>query len=195
MISNRNDIQWKVSAAPASEPVTLAEAKLHLRVDISDDDDLITSLIKVARIWSEGYQNRAYVNQSITLKMNKFQNRLELPRSPLGSVTSVKYLDTEGSEQTLSSSFYDVDTTSEPGLVTLAYGQNWPAIRDVHHAIEVIFVAGYGATAANVPETVKAAIKLIVGHLYEHREDVSEITLNEVPMAAKSLLAIDRAFL
>ena len=63
---------------------------------------------------------------------------------------------------------YSVDTTSEPGLITLAYSQSWPTVRSIHHAIEIIYIAGYGA-AANVPEEVKSAMKMILGNLYEHR--------------------------
>jgi len=187
-------MDWKVSTAPTIEPVTLTEAKLHLRIDGTDDDDLITSLIKVAREWCEGFQNRAFIEQSITARLDAFSNTIALPRPPLISVTTIKYYDTAGDQQTLSDSYYDVDTTSEPGLITLAYNQSWPAVRDIHHCIEIIYKAGYGATAATVPESVKAAIKLLVSHLYEHREAMSEIALKEVPMAVKSLLSMDRTF-
>ncbi len=111
------------------------------------------------------------------------------------SVTTVKYYDTDGSQQTLGASVYDVDTTSIPGLITLAYGQSWPAIRNMHHAIEIIYKAGYGADASSTPEHVKSANKLLIGHLYEHREDVSAMKMELIPFGIKSLLSIDRNFL
>ncbi|MBN1807189.1 MAG: phage head-tail connector protein [Sedimentisphaerales bacterium] len=183
---------WKVTTPPSVEPVTLNEAKLHLRVDHTDEDALITSLIKVAREWCENFQNRAYITQTITLTLDEFPDVFTVPRPPLQSVTSIKYIDTDGVQQTLSSGIYDVDSQSEPGRIALAYGQSWPGIRGDINSVEVVYVAGYGDTADNVPERVKAAIKLLAGHLYEHREMVSEMTLKEVPFSVKSLLGVDR---
>ncbi len=185
-------MDWKVTTAPAIEPVTLAEAKLHLRVDADDDDALITSLIVAARIWCEGFQNRAFITQTITGYLDRFANSISLPQPPLISVESIKYFDTGGDQQTLSDSIYDVDTTSEPGLITLAFNQSWPAIRSVHHSVEIIFKAGYGDAGSDVPDTVKSAMKLLIGHLYEHRETVCDGKLEEVPMTTKFLLTLDR---
>lgn len=185
-------MDWKVSTAPSIEPVTLAEAKLHLRVDSTSDNDLITELISTTRQWCEGYQNRAYIEQSITAKLDSFSDIMSLPMPPLISVTSIKYYDTNGDQQTLSSSYYDVDTTSEPGLITLAYNQTWPTVRGIHHAIEIIYKAGYGDEASDVPEHIKSVIKLLVGHFYEHREGVSEFKFENIPFGIKSLLSINR---
>ena len=183
---------WKVTTAPSVEPVSSTEAKLHLRVDHSTDDTLITSLIKAAREWCESYQNRAFITQSITLTLDEFPDVFVVPRPPLQSVTSIKYVDTDGVQQTLSDSVYDVDAQSEPGRIGLAHSQSWPSIRDDINSVEVIYIAGYGDVASAVPERVKAAIKLLIGHLYEHREMISEMTLKESPFAVKSLLSVDR---
>jgi len=183
---------WIISTAPSTEPITLAEAKLHLRVTSTVDDDLINSLIQTAREYCELIAGRAYITQSITLKMDYFVESLELPRPPLISVTSVKYVDTAGDTQTLSSTYYTVDTVSEPGRLLLAYNKSWPTIRSVQQAVEVIFAAGYG-DASSVPERVKSAMKLLIGHWYENREQVVVGTINkELDMAVKSLLAVDR---
>jgi uncharacterized phiE125 gp8 family phage protein len=103
----------------------------------------------------------------------------------------IKYLDTNGAEQTLSSSIYRVDASTEPGRITVAYLQSWPDIRYVTNTITVTYNAGYG-TAAAVPDEIKAAIKHIVGHFYEHRETVSEVKMENVPLSAKELLWMDR---
>jgi len=182
---------WYVSTAPTEEPVTLIEAKNHLRVDHGDDDSLISALLQAAREWCEGYQGRAYMQRTITLKLDTFYDMLELPDPPLVSVTSVQYVDTDGNTQTLGSTYYTVDTTSEPGRIHLAYNQTWPQHRDIPHAVTITFVAGYSSRAA-VPARFKAAIKLLLGHLYEHREVVTELALKKVPMAVESLLNIDR---
>ncbi len=185
-------MDWKISAGPAVEPVSLVEAKLHLRVDGSDDDGLINELIKSARIFCEGYQNRAFITQTITLRMDKFTNPIVLPKPPLIAVASIKYLDVDGAQQTVGTGLYDVDITSEPGLVVLGYQDSWPVIRSVHHSVEVIYTAGYGAAASDVPENVKTGIKLLVGHLYEHREEASEVKLENLPFGIRSILSIDR---
>jgi len=189
-------MDWKVTTQPAIEPVTLAEAKLQCKVDtdLVEDDDLITSKMKAARQWCEFFQNRAYIEQSITAKFDAFLgDTIILPMPPLISVTSVKYLDGNGTQQTLDPSYYDVDTTSEPGRITLGYNDTWPTTRDQHHAIEIIFKAGYGATAASVPELTKSAILLLTEHLYENRSATSEEALKEIPLGVKNLL-LDRNF-
>ncbi|KKK75959.1 hypothetical protein LCGC14_2868480, partial [marine sediment metagenome] len=97
-------------------------------------------------------------------------------------------------QQTLDASVYDVDTTSTPGRITLAYNQSWPSIRGEHHAVEIIFVTGYGDAATDVPDRIIAAIKLMAAHLYENREATSGFNVNELPLAVESLLSMDRVF-
>ena len=189
-------MNWKVSTLPTTEPVSRTEMKLHLRVDHATDDDLIDGLTQAAREWCEAYEGRAYMTQTITAYMDSFESETELPRPPLLSVTSIKYYDTAGSQQTLSSSYYDVDTTKEPGRITLAYGYSWPAVRDVVNTVEIIYKAGYSETeddSDSVPARVKAAMKLLVGHWYEHRESASEVNISEIPIGIYNLLC-ERSF-
>lgn len=184
----KTETNWKVTTAPAEEPVSLVEAKLHLRVDHDAENSLITSLITAARQWCEDYERRAYITQSITAKMQRFGKQIILPRPVLQTVTSVKYIDTGGDEQTLDAGVYDVDTYREPGRITLAHNQSWPALRGDINGVEVIYVAGYGDAATDVPARTRAAIKLLVGHLYENREETTTLTINELPLGIKSLL-------
>lgn len=266
-------MKTQVTTYPAAEPVSLTRAKLHLRVDHSTDDELIKSIIAAARQYCEGYQNRAYMVQTITLKMDEFPcsgnyNEIIVPRPPLISVSSIKYIDTDGDEQTVSSSVYDVDIYSEPGRIGLAYGQSWPGIRGDLNGVEVIYTAGYMTTftAADtdeltlsnaifsngdkvrvetdqndlpdglsiltdyyvgdvsgltcklysdsdlnnvvdiedagtgthyigkrlLPERIKQSMLLIIGHLYEHREENTETVLQQIPMGAAALLSMDK---
>ena len=190
-----NSIQtnWKVTGAPGLEPVTLAEMKLHLRAtEDTTDNDLITSLIIAARQWCEGYQNRAYISQTITLKSDRFPKVFYIPRPLLISVTSIKYIDTAGVEQTLSTDVYDTDIYSQPGRIGLKYGQSWPAIRGDINSVEIIYKAGYGEATADVPDGIKAAIKLLAAHLYVNRIAVCDSSMTEVPLAVRSLLAMDK---
>ena len=165
------------ATAPTSEPVTKAEAKLFARIDITDDDDLVDSLIEAARREAEIFTRRSFINTTWDLTLDEFPAEILLPRSPLSSVTSITYVDTSGTTQTLTSTLYRVDTKSLPGRITPSYGNTWPATQAVTNAVTVKFVVGYGATAASVPEVIKTAIKMMVNDWYEHRESQSEIKL------------------
>src|SRR5690606_20838877 len=152
-------------APPAEEPVMLEEAKLHLRVDTTDEDTLISSLIVSAREHVEAFQLRALVTQTWRLSLDEFPagRVIRLPRPPLQSVTSITYIDPTGAQQTLDSSVYDVDADSEPGRVVLKADASWPEVADVPGAVQVEYAAGYGDAAA-VPEVVRQAMLLLIGH-------------------------------
>lgn len=181
--------------APALEPVTLAEAKLHLRVDTSADDALITTLILAARTLAEEVSGRAFIDQTWDWFLDEFENSdtlLRIPKPPLNSIVTLKYIDEDGATITLAASEYKVDTASEPGRVVPAFDKTWPATRDEINAVEIRFLAGFGTATADVPDRFKAAIKLIVGGWYEFREDIIATgavpqTL-PVPLASLSLL-------
>lgn len=153
-----------LTTAPAQEPITLVEAKAHLRQEASDDDTLITSLITAARVHVEEYVGRALITQQWELGLDAFPTDIEMPLPRLQSVESVKYLDADGNLQTLDSAKYRVDIASEPGGITPAYGESWPGTRAVTGAVTVAFTAGYGA-AVGVPEPIKSAMKL---HIEKH---------------------------
>jgi uncharacterized phiE125 gp8 family phage protein len=175
---------------PAVEPVSLAELKLHLRVeqDQAAEDDLITSLGKAAREYAEKHTRRSFITTTWRKKFGRFCNRMVLDNPPLIAVSTITYVDDAGDSQTLSASLYQVVSSEEPGFVCPAYAVTWPTTRNIPEAVTVNYTAGYGATAASVPEGIKAAIKLIVGNLYENREAVADMELYEVPMAARMLL-------
>lgn len=182
---------YKLKTAPTVEPVTLAEAKLHLKLDSdTTDDTLITALIVAARQAAENYTGRAFINQTWEYATDEFPDEeMTLRPAPLSSITSITYVDANGATQTLSTSVYDANTYDAPGCAFLRYGQCWPSARDVENSILITFVAGYGSSASSVPAPVKAAILLTVGHLYEHRESVIiGTTAAEMPQSASWLL-------
>ena len=179
-----------VVTEPTTEPVTLTEAKAHLRVDASDDDTLITSQIKAARAWCEAFTRRAFITQTWDLTLDAWPEcgAIEVPLPPLQSVTSITYVDTDGNTQTWNSSKYLVDIKSLPGRITPTYTEVWPVARDQMNAITIRFVCGW-ADANAVPETVKQGLKLLLGHLYERREStITGTNVMAVPMATESLL-------
>ena len=174
--------------APTSEPVTLAEQKLHSRVDISDDDTYISALITAARQYAEGYQHRALLTQTWRLTLDYFPSVIMVPMPPLRSVTSIQYLDSVGTLQTLSSSAYVVGTDGAPGLIYPVFGTQFPVAQAQLQSVKVTFQAGYDT----VPQATKAAIMMIADHLYRNRAAVTEGSLNEVPLGAKALLDFNR---
>ncbi len=172
---------------PPVYPVSLDEIKIHLRVIDNTDDMLISQLILAAVSWAELFQRRLFISRAVTMKMEEFPAEIRPCFSPLVSVGAIKYIDTAGAEQTLSSANYRVDTDTEPGRITEAYGCSWPAIRQVTGAVTVEYTAGYGS-AADVPDDIKSAIMLLVGHWYENRSTIAESQNIKVPQAAKALL-------
>lgn len=192
----------KVVTPPAAEPVTLDEAKDHLRVDGADDDTSITAMIKAAREYCEGYQNRVYITQTLELALDDWPsgNEIELPRPPLQSVTSLIYKD-NGVDVTWPASNYIVDDYSFVARLVLAKNVSWPSV-DLPsvNGIKIQYVAGYLPDegdpvdpAANVPQHVKQAIMLLIGHWYENREAVLTGSISkEVEFAVHALLSLDR---
>jgi uncharacterized phiE125 gp8 family phage protein len=148
--------------APAIEPLTIDEVKDHLRVESSDYDNEIKSLIKEARQYVERITGRSLITQTWDYKLDKFSESIKIPYPPLQSVTSVKYQDSGNVEQTLSSAYYDVDTTSEPGRVTESYNYEYPETYDEPNAVTIRFVSGYGSARTDIPERFKRAMKLYV---------------------------------
>jgi uncharacterized phiE125 gp8 family phage protein len=169
---------------PASEPVSLTEAKLHLRVDGSDEDTLISALIVAAREAAEAYTRRALVTQTWRYTCDQLATAVTLPHQPLQSVTSIA-IDGE----TLASTAYEVDTASGRVKPLASY-----AADDIG-GIAITYVAGYGA-ASDVPQTIRQAMLLMIGHWYEHREAVITGSISsELPLTAKALLAPYRVML
>lgn len=178
----------KRTVAPTEQPVTLTDVKRQVRVDIHDDNDYLQDLVKRAVGWCENYTRRAFITQTWELKCDEWwderyasasrfaswrtrtERAIFIPRPPLIAVSSITYLDLDGNTDTVASSVYRVDSSSEPGRITLDYNQTWPSdLRMVSNPITITHTAGYGARAA-VPDEIKQAILMLVGHWYENRE-------------------------
>lgn len=236
---------------PDAEPITLAEAKLHCRVDGDTEDTLLTTLIRAARLHAERETNRAIPAQTWKETFCAFPDWYFRPlKSPLISVTSIVYTATDGTSTTLASTGYRVSSDSNPGLIEPSYDSgDWPTARDIADSVAVTYKAGYACTTialatasgaqtvtpasmagivaggvlkigvgveqellavtsvtsttftatfarahiaacrvSAVPDDLEAAMKLLIGHWYEKREETSGTIIAEVPMAARSLL-------
>jgi uncharacterized phiE125 gp8 family phage protein len=180
-----------------TEPVTLAELKAHLRIDASDEDTPLQAMLTAAREWCEGFQSRKYVSQTVVEKFDDFPDKDTLPLilawSPLASVTTVAYLNSSGGAATLTlNTDVFADTTTEPGRLYLPYSKTWPDVYDQHNAVTITYVAGYG-NAADVPERIKQAIKLLAGWWYENREaGITGTISKELEFTVMALLTMDR---
>lgn len=167
------------------EPVTLAEARAHLRPASNAEDPLITQLITVARQACEDKLQRTLIQTTWEDTLDAFPDAIQLRMPPVIDVLSVQYVDEAGTTQTLAAPSYQVDARSEPGWIVPAYGYAWPATRDQINAVTVTFRCGYGAAAAAVPAPLKQWILLMVGTLYENRESV---------IAAQGIVAVELGF-
>ena len=178
------------SAAPSVEPVTTTDQKNWMRVDTSDEDTLIGSLAAAARAYVEMATSRQCITASWVLKLKNFPaGDIVLPIFPLQSITSIKYYDSNGAEQTWSSALYDVDTAMEPGRVRPVSGADYPSdVRGYTDDIEITFVSGDGDAASDVPDGVLSAIKILAANWFENREANTPIGLTPVPMSLESLI-------
>ncbi len=151
---------------PTAEPISLDEAKLYLHVDDPDQDALIEANIVAAREYAEDVTNRPLITQTWDLFLDSFATKILL-KHELQSVTSVKYIDTDGVTQNLATTEYTVDTNSAPGSIFEAYLKTWPSPRAVKNAVTVRFVAGFGNAADDVPRVIRDGMLFYVDHLFD----------------------------
>jgi len=177
-----------VVTPPATEPITLAEMKLHCRIDPSDDDTLVEGLITAARMHLEQMAQTRLITQTLTLSCDDFPDSgILYLEGPVQSVTSIEYYDLDGNLQTWDEELYQVDTSSNPARIMPAYDCFWPDYLDDYNSVIVTYVAGYGNAAA-VPALMKQALKMLCGHWYNHREASTETQVYEVPYAVDQIV-------
>lgn len=166
----------KLITGPSTEPISLAEAKAHLRVDADDEDDLILGLITSARQQAEQICRRAFIIQKWMVTLDHFPisgmnncGEIILQYAPLISVDSITYVNSDGATQTLATSLYKVDNISEPARIMPAYGTTWPATRNEINAVQITLTAGW-ENASSVPQPIKSWMLLRIAAMYENRE-------------------------
>lgn len=195
-----------LDTGPSVEPITLAETREHLNLTAAGspathaDDDLLNNLIAAARELvdgRDGFLGRALISQTWDLKLDRLREPITVPLPPLQSISSITYTDTDGNAQTLASTEYQVTGVGGfgKGKVVEAYGKSWPSTRNIPEAVTVTFVAGYGAAAANVPEPIRTALKILVATWYENREALVTGTIaTQLPLSVQMLLAPYRVY-
>lgn len=192
----RMALDHAAGGAPSTQLLTRAQAKEHLRVDHTDEDDLIDALVAAVGTRIEAYTLRSFRAQSWAWKLPDFPRysteALSLPRPIVRAVTNVTYLDIEGVSTVWGSGNYRVDLGQSHAFLSLDFAQTWPSVRDVALPVTITYDAGY-ADAADIPGDVVQAARLLLGTFYEHRESTvtgtitSEVALDAVPAVAALL--------
>lgn len=200
------DVYSQLIAGPASEPVTLTEAKMHLRLAVdaagaeayTNEDSRINVIISTARQMVEAYSRRQLINQTWNVYLDRFPScvNIILPLSPVSDVASIAYTDANGDAAT----FTDFAFDDYADRIRLNYGESWPTIYPQSDVI-VQCTCGYGASADDVPESFKQAMLLIIGDLYRNTEESVIIgsgrtaDIQRVPLGVSALLAPYRRLL
>ena len=172
-------MKFKVIPAVGTEPITRAEAKLHLGLDDMSgshpDDAIVDALITGARQYAEHYTGRALAEQTIEAALDEFpdsdDDRIDLPMPPVASITSVKYTDTAGAEQTITGSAYALSTYGESRTVAPTSGNYWPSTEDIPDAVRIRYVTGYAATGSGaeyavLPKAVRQGMLMHISLTY-----------------------------
>ena len=182
-----------VSTPPAVTPVTLTQAKAQLRVTWDDEDVHITSCINHATAVTETIQRRSIINRTYKLLIDNFDYETRLPMPPLVSVTSIKYYDVDGVQQTLSDSEYQVVLHDSVPFVTPSVDGSWPATDGRRNAIEIVYIAGYGESNDDIPKDTEAGILKLVSDGYEHREsEIVGVMTMSMKRTADSLIRMNK---
>jgi len=179
---------------PASLPITLQQVKAWTRIDDNASDAELAGLMQAATKRAEVIMDRPIIQREYTLTLDDLPTAISLPGTPAQSVTSITYIDTDGTLQTLASNQYQVDLGGEykHGRIVPAYGITWPAVRKIPETITVVYQAGYGPDWNSVPADIQQAIAYMVGHYYDMRDIVGEN--KTVPETAIDILMGHRVY-
>lgn len=155
-----------------SEPISLEEAKKHLKLQgvLDDEDDQIQRMIVAARRLAEGKTNRTITQREIVATFDGWGCRMRLAKPPFIEIRSVEYIDSNGDSQVMGIESYYVLDGKEPAELAFVNGAPLPALADRRDAIKVRYLAGY--PEGEVPEDIKAWMLMQIGSLYAHRESV-----------------------
>lgn len=176
---------YKLITAPTSEPVSTGELKNQLRITGTDQDTMLELLISAARQHVEDYLRIQIMTATWDLYLDEFPKTGEciyIQKSPVTAISSIKYLDSSGVEQTWSATEYSCDYNSTPCRIYEAYGYSWPTVRDIRNCIYIRFVAGYAADYKIFQEKfklIKQAILMVAATMYENPIDETSGTITQ----------------
>jgi len=180
---------YKVFTANTTALIATSDAKLYLKVDISDDDTIIAGLVTAATKSAEEYTNRFFLETTLEQYGTTFDDIKNLFKSPTSQVVSIQYYDENNSLQSLSTDVYDITSAVEPSQIYLKPNQSFPQIAKREDAVVVKYKVGYGTASTDVPLPIIQACYLTIGHWYQNRQQVVVGKIaTEIPMGAKFLL-------
>ncbi len=182
----------EVVTAPMVEPLTTAEAKAHLRVDLSDEDALIDAAVLAARVYVENNTRLKLITQTVKITRTGFQGAMfRIPVFPVQEITQVQYKQSsDGALTTWGASNYQLVKSIKPYHLAPAYGLTWPTVRSDYDSVEVTVAAGFGDASTDIPGDILAAVKLMTSHFYENRQnEVAGTIVSKLSVGADRLLA------
>jgi uncharacterized phiE125 gp8 family phage protein len=174
----------KVITPPTVEPITLADARLHVRQDLMVEDTLISGWISAAREHCENYTGIAFAPQTWEIALDVFPDAIALEGGFVDEIVLVGYYDEDGNSQSIAFSGYALDSYSSPNWLVPKYGTTWPASYDATNALTVRYKVG----SQPVPASVRAAMLLLIGHFYANREQIADMQTFALPLGVKALL-------
>lgn len=180
--------RYKRTVAPTEPVISLADLKVHLRVDDNEENGLLNGLIEAATSWAQDYCWSQFVTATWQVKQNDLPcTKIPLHPNPILTVSSFSYVDYAGNTQALTETTdWIVDTNARPAVIYPAYNVSWPTVRGFENDVTITVTAGYGAASA-VPQAIKQAILLLVSNWYEHRT-AGGCDMGEIPFGVKPLL-------
>lgn len=176
-------------------PVGLDEIQAHLKLEDEEfeaEQSLIEVYASAATQWAEMLNGRKFLLQACQETFDAFPAMFKPIHAPLAAVSSILYLDANGTEQTLSSSLYRLDADPNQARITPAYGCSWPSTHPVIAAVTLNYTAGYGSGNTSVPEIKRNAILRLVATLYENRGNLTPLRIEQLPQDAIYMLSFDR---
>lgn len=180
----------QVTSPPSVEPFTTAAAKAHLRVDLTDDDDIVDAAIVAARTYAENFMHRKLITQTVTITATGWGGRFFiLPIAPVQSISEIRYTDSAGVEQTWSAAEYQLVKSAQPARIAPAYGLTWPVTRSDYDTVSIDVVCGYGDASTDIPKDIMQALRLLLAHFYENRqEEITGTIVSRMTLGAQALL-------
>ena len=166
---NQEQKKYQITSQPAIEPITLSEAREHLRNEgLTADDDYLTTLITVSRKWVENYTSRALITQTWKQSWDfvPMCGTFELAMNPVQSISAFTYVDENGDTQNYST--YQTDLQSDVARLVPNVSTTFPSTElGLVNAINITFICGYGDDAEDVPMDIRHAIKILIGYFYD----------------------------
>ena len=186
---DNNTLKLNRTVDPVNPAVTDTNQKDFAKIDLTDDDTLVTSLNVAAVTYIEDRLQRGFITQTWEVSLDAFPlGDIELFRSPAIAITSIKYIDNDGNSQTLAADQYALDLKVEPPVVDRAFNVTWPATREQKNAVTVLFTVGYGDDDTDVPLQYQMVIKQMFSHLFRQRDVATDKKTHEVPEHLNTLI-------